>query len=85
MAFRRRTRTPDPDHPDPVEIELGQLPSFQAEVVLADLAQRYRLQKVELPSLRYEGVTTPHFKVLVHADDAEAVRRELVEAELLEG
>ncbi|HEX7134393.1 MAG TPA: hypothetical protein VF228_17600 [Iamia sp.] len=83
MAFRRKTKQPDPDHPEPVEIHLGPLPEFQANVVLADMAQRFRMRTVELASLRYEGVTTPQFKVLVHADDAEAVRRELVEAELL--
>jgi hypothetical protein len=85
MAFRRKTKQPDPDHPEPVEIDLGAVPQWQAGVVLADLGQRYRMRSVELASLRYEGVTTPRFKVLVHADDAEAVRRELVEAELLEG
>lgn len=85
MAFRRRTKQPDPDHPEPVEIHLGPLPEWKANVVLADMAERYRMRAVELASLRYEGVTTPQFKVLVHADDAEAVRRELVESGLLEG
>lgn len=83
MAFRR-TKQPDPDHPEPVEIDLGPLPQWQADVVLADMAQRYRLRTVELASLRYEGVVTPRFKVLVHADDADAVRQELTEAGLLE-
>ncbi len=85
MAFRRRSRQhPDPDHPEPVEIHLGPLPEWKANVVLADMAQRYRMRSVEMASLRYEGVTTPQFKVLVHADDLEAVRQELIEAELLE-
>lgn len=84
MALRRKTQT-DPDHPEPVEIHLGPLPQWQASVVLADMEQRYRMRSVELSSLRYEGVITPQFTVLVHADDAEAVRQELVEAELLEG
>jgi hypothetical protein len=83
MAFRRKTKQPDPDHPDPVEIDLGPLPQWQADVVLADMSQRYRMRSVELASLRYEGVVTPRFKVLVHADDADAVRQELIEAELL--
>lgn len=85
MAIRRRTRRSDPEHPEPVEIHLGPLPEWKANVVLADMAERYRMRAVELASLRYEGVTTPQFKVLVHADDAEAVRQELIEAELLEG
>lgn len=83
MAFRRKPRQPDPEHPDPVEIDLGPLPQWQADVVLVDMAQRYRMRSVELASLRYEGVTTPRFKVLVHADDADAVRRELADAGLL--
>jgi hypothetical protein len=62
---------------------LGPLPQWQADVVLADMSQRYRMRSVELASLRYEGVVTPRFKVLVHADDADAVRQELIEAELL--
>jgi hypothetical protein len=85
MAFRRKTTQPGPDHPEPVEIHLGPLPEWKANVVLADMAQRYRMRHIELASLRYEGVTTPQYKVLVHADDVDAVRRELIESELLQG
>jgi len=83
MAFRRKAKQPDPDHPEPVEIDLGVLPPWQADVVLADLGERYRMRTIDLSSLRHQGGTESRYKVLVHADDAEAVRRELIEAELL--
>jgi hypothetical protein len=83
MTFRRKTTQPDPDHPEPVEIDLGSQPPWKADVVLTDMAQRYRMRTIELHSLRNQGGTETPYKVLVHADDADAVRQELIEAELL--
>lgn len=83
MAFRRKPRAADPDHPDPVEIHLGSLRPWQADVVLADMEQRYRMRSVQFDGLPHGGAAETKYTVLVHADDAEAVRRELAEAELL--
>ena len=85
MAFRRRTKQPDPDHPEPVEIDLGPLQPWQADVVLADMGTRYRMRTVDFRSAGHQGPMETRYKVLVHADDADAVRQELVEARLLEG
>lgn len=86
MAFRRKTRQPDPDHPEPVEIALGVFPAFQVDVVLADLRdQGYRFESwSQDESAKHGGMPIRHF-LLVHADDEAAVREVLVEAELLEG
>jgi hypothetical protein len=86
MAFRRKTKQPDPDHPEPIQIDLGVFPSFQVEVVMAELkTQGYRIAHYSQDeSAKHGGMPIRH-TVLVHADDLDAVRRELVEAELLEG
>lgn len=86
MAFRRKTRQPDPDHPEPVEIDLGVFPAWQVGVVIADLKDRgLRLEAyAQDESAKHGGMPIRHW-VLVHADDEAAVREVLVEAELLEG
>lgn len=86
MAFRRKPKQPDPDHPEPVEIDLGVFPAWQVGVVIADLkVQGYRLESYSQDeSAKHGGMPLRHW-LLVHADDVEAVRRELVAAELLEG
>lgn len=83
MAFRRKTKTDDPDHPTPVEINLGSLMPWQADVVLADLEQRYRMRSVKLNGMPYGGPAETRYTVLVHGDDEAEIRAELVEAGLL--
>ncbi|HMJ74999.1 MAG TPA: hypothetical protein VK507_03450 [Iamia sp.] len=84
MAFWRKTKQPDPDHPEPVEIALGVFPAFQVNVVLADLKDRgYRFESwSQDESAKHGGMPIQHF-LLVHADDVDEVRQALVEAELL--
>jgi hypothetical protein len=83
MALRRKTRTPDPDHPEPVEIDLGLLMDWQVHPVVASLkADGHRVELVsQSETARHGG--TDHHRLLVHADDVGAVRAELAEAELL--
>lgn len=83
MAFRRRDEVPDPDHPEPVEIDLGVMLEWQVQPVLAALtAQGFRMQ-VYSQSIAPQHGGPRHHRILVHADDVDAVRAELVEAELL--
>ena len=83
MAFRRRPKDPDPDHPAPVELHLGSLQPWQANVVMADLEQRYRMRSVVFNGMPHGGPAETRYTILVHADDDDAVRAELIEAELL--
>ena len=85
MAFRRKTKQPDPAHPEPVEIDLGVFPAWQVGVVIADLKDRgYKLAYSQDESAKHGGMPLRH-TVLVRAEDEAAVRAVLVEAELLEG
>lgn len=84
MTFRRKAKDEDPDHPRPVEIDLGTLKQWQADVVLADMEGRFRMKAVQPDSGRYQGMMTPTYKVLVHPDDEAEVRAELIDTELLE-
>lgn len=86
MAFRRKTKQPDPDHPEPVEIDLGTLREWMAEPVMAELeGSGLRVKTYSLSQSGHQGGQGRTYKVLVHADDVEAVRAILLDAELLEG
>lgn len=85
MAFRRKSREPDPDHPAPVEIDLGVFPGWQVELVVEVIkSQGLRISHYTQDESARQGGITRH-TVLVHPDDLDAVRRHLIDGELLEG
>lgn len=84
MAFRRKPKAEDPEHPKPVEINLGSLMPWQADVVLADMEQRFHMKSVKFNGMPHGGPAETSYTVLVHADDEAEVRAELIEAELLQ-